>query len=59
MFLSIFLRIVEVSNVSKIEGMDFLCRSNNYTKNTILAIVNMYQIYLTVKKKTRNTKKIS
>ena len=58
MFLSIFLRIVEVSNVSKIEGMDFYVGAI-IIQNTILAIVNMYQIYLTVKKKTRNTKKIS
>lgn len=57
-FYQFFLRIVEVSNVSKIEGMDFYVGAI-IIQNTILAIVNMYQIYLTVKRKPETPKKIS
>ena len=52
-----FLRIVEVSNVSKIEGMDFYVGAI-IIQNTILAIVNMYQIYLTVKRKPETPKRL-
>ena len=50
-FYQFFLRIVEISNVSKIDGMDFYVGAITI-QNTILAIVNMYQIYLTVKRNT-------
>ena len=56
-FYQFFLRIVEVSNVSKIEGMDFYVGAI-IIQNTILAIVNMYQIYLTVKRKPETPKRL-
>ena len=56
-FYQFFLRIVEVSNVSKIEGMDFYVGAI-IIQNTILAIVNMYQIYLTVKRKPEIPKRL-
>lgn len=56
-FYQFFLRIVEVSNVSKIEGMDFYVGAITI-QNTILAIVNMYQIYLTVKRKPETPKRL-
>ena len=52
-----FLRIVEISNVSKIDGMDFYVGAITI-QNTILAIVNMYQIYLTVKRKPETPKRL-
>ena len=56
-FYQFFLRIVEISNVSKIDGMDFYVGAITI-QNTILAIVNMYQIYLTVKRKPETPKRL-
>ena len=56
-FYQIFLRVVEINNVSKIEGMDFYVIAVTI-QSTILAIINMYQIYVTVQRKPETQKKI-
>lgn len=56
-FYQIFLRVVEINNVSKIEGMDFYVIAITI-QSTILAIINMYQIYVTVQRKPETPKKI-
>lgn len=56
-FYQFFLRIVEINNVSKIDGMDFYVGAITI-QNMLLAIVNMYQIYLTVKRKPETPKRL-
>ncbi len=56
-FFQILLRVIDISNVSKLENMDFY--KNAITlQSTIWALVSMYQIYIIVKRKNETPKKI-
>ena len=56
-FYQLFLRVIEINNVSKIEGMTFYVGAIT-VQSTILAVINMYQIYVTLKRKTDTPKKL-
>lgn len=56
-FYQVLLRVIDIDNASKIENMEFYTTAVTI-QSTILALIAMYQIYITVKRKQNTPKKI-
>lgn len=56
-FYQVLLRVIDIDNATKIPNMEFYT-TNVIIQSTILALIAMYQIYITLKRKQNTPKKI-